>query len=123
MKSIKMLAGTAALAIAAFALAPVPNAAALMKAPISCNQKLVDCIDQATATFACCAYAGDRTLVGVLSGYCGNAGYPGYGSYVEPAPSAPGRPTPFPVCVATFNGTTALCNVSYGICTLLNPGK
>jgi hypothetical protein len=123
MNSMKMLAATAALAIAAFALVPVPNAAAVMPAPISCNQQVVNCIDDATETFACCAYAGDRTLVGVLSGYCGTAGYPGYGSDVAPAPSASRRPTPFPVCLATFNATTTLCNASYGICAVLNPGK
>jgi hypothetical protein len=117
MKSIKMLAATAALAIAAFALAPVPNAAALMPADDSCNQKLVDCIDQATETFACCAYAGDRTVVGVLSGYCGNA------AYGVPAAPASDPPTPVPVCLVTFNATTTICNASYGICTVLNPGK
>jgi hypothetical protein len=117
MKSLRMLAGTAALALVASALAPVPNAAALEQLrPLTCNQKLVDCIDQARVTFDCCVYGADPTTEGLLSGDC--TGEPV--AYADPA--TPTAPASVPACLLTYNGTTTACNVAYAICRVLNPG-
>ncbi len=121
MKSLNMLAGTAALVLTLFALAPVSNAA-LMRVPLSCNQQLVNCIDQATETFDCCAYAADPTTDGLLTEYC--TGEPAafdapavVGTPAAPAGSSVGA------CLLIFNGTTTACNVAYGICELTHPSS
>lgn len=109
MKSTRILAGM--IVLAAIAFAPVANAA---KLAASCNQTLVDCIDQATETFSCCAYAADSTTVGLLSGYCAE----------KPTESLSlgGRPdSSVAACLVTFNGTTGLCNVAYLFCELTHP--
>jgi hypothetical protein len=121
MKSLKMVAGTAALALIAFAAAPVTNAAALKSAPLSCNQQLVNCIDDATVTFDCCTYGADTTTVGIFSDYC--SGEPV--AYGVPAlagvPAAPAKGSSVPACLATFNATTLLCNGAYAACLVLHP--
>ncbi len=110
MKSIKILAGT--LGLAAIALAPVANALETLR-PATCNQKLVNCIDQATETFDCCAYAVDPTTDGLLSDYCSEAALA--------APTAPASPTSVPACLLVFNATTTACNVAYAVCLVSNP--
>jgi hypothetical protein len=116
MKSIKILA---ALALAAIAFAPVAEAQVLADGrPASCNQKLVNCIEQATIDFDCCAYAADRTTAGLLSDYCSDAPLAAFGT----APGLTSRPTSVPVCLLNFNVTTTFCNVRYAVCVATNPG-
>jgi hypothetical protein len=112
MKSIKMLVGT--LVLAAMALAPVANAAEMLR-PLTCNQSLVNCIDTATETFDCCTYGADSTTEGLLSGYCEQGPVP------DLQTAAPARPTSVPACLAAFNATTLLCNGAYAVCLVLHP--
>lgn len=119
MKSLRILAGTAALALVASALAPVPNAAALERQPLTCNQQLVNCIEQAAVTFDCCTYGADRTTSGVFSDYCAG-GSLGYGAPALGVPAASSSSS-VPVCLLTFIGTRDACDSAYLLCQLIHP--
>jgi hypothetical protein len=114
MKSIKMLAGT--LVLAAMAFAPVANAAEMIARPLTCNQKLINCIGQATINFECCATGDDPTTYGMLGGYCNDAPLPAF-----TAPASPESAATVPACLLIFNATTTACNVAYAICTVTHP--
>jgi hypothetical protein len=103
------------LSLAAIAFAPVANAQVVLGGgrPTSCNQKLVNCIEQATLNFDCCT-----GLDGILSDHCDDAPLPAFGT---PSGLA-NRPTSVAACLVNFNITTTFCNVRYTVCTVLNPG-
>jgi hypothetical protein len=115
MKSTTMLVGVL---LATIAFAPLAHALQpdVEERPESCNQKLINCIDQATTNFDCCAYGADRTTYGLLSDYCAEAPLPSFGQVEAPASA-----DSVPACLLIFNGTTTVCNGKYAVCLALTP--
>jgi hypothetical protein len=117
MNSAKLFVGTAMLALITWIAAPAATAAEVAaRLALSCNQSLVNCIDQATETFDCCAAAADPTTEGLLEEYC-----PEEPLRDAEAPAAPAGSSSVGACLLAFNATTTACNVAYAICLVTNP--